>query len=242
LNKYNYLQENKHMNELLFEALPPEQKKKVVFTIGRFSVPTAGHYKVFDKMKEFIRKNPDLDLESSPVVIIVDGEKSGEDKKKNPLTVDERIRFMESSGRATGVKFFAAKNAFVAMGVVRDNGFEPIAIAAGTDRAKSYIEMLDKNFRSTTGDKIEHYVVPGLDRDESSIVSKKNEKAQALDNAIEKLHSTGDINKDEISGSLARHAASLGYLEEFTTIVGLQKKPKLAELLFNKVRKEMGVK
>jgi hypothetical protein len=229
------------MDEILFEDLPGQQKKRVAFSIGRFSIPTVGHYKVFDKMKEFIRKNPNLNLESTLIVVIIDGEKSGQDKKTNPLTVDERIKFMESSGKANNIKFLTAKNAFLALGVIRENGYEPIAVGAGSDRAADYIRLLDKHFKSHDDTKIKHYVVPGLTRDSNAVASKKSEKEQELNKSIENLHNSGDIDDDEVSGSLARHAATLGYFEEFMTIVGLEKKPKLAKMLYDKVRKSMGV-
>jgi len=69
----------------LFEGLPPMQKKRVAFMILRGQPPTSGHYRVINKMKEFIRKNPHLNLEAKPVVVIIAGEKSSLDKKKNPL-------------------------------------------------------------------------------------------------------------------------------------------------------------
>lgn len=231
---------NETEEEFLFEALPPMQKKRVAFAIGRYQPPTKGHYKVIDKMKEFIRRNPDLDLESKPVVIIIAGEKSSLDKKKNPLTADERISFMQASGKANGVEFLTAKSAFFALGAIRDAGFEPIAIGAGSDRAKGYKDMLDKGFKTEDDKPIEHVIIPGLDRADDAVETKKAEKQSALDKAMDKLHMSGNLNDDEISGSVARRAVELGFEEEFATIVGLEHNKTLARMMFNKLKKSFG--
>ena len=225
----------------LFEALPPKQNKRVVFMIGRCNPPHEGHYKIINKMKEFIRKNPNLNLEVKPVVVIIAGDKSSKDKSQNPLSVEERINFMESSGKANGVIFLTAKNAFVALGVIRDNGYEPIVIGAGSDRAEHYKKLLDKNFKDVDNGDISHYVIPGLDRLDSATTSSKSEKQIALDIAIDKLEDKDNLGIEEISASLARHAVKLGYLEEFTKIVGLEHKPKLASLMFDKIKKAMEI-
>lgn len=225
----------------LLEALPSEQEKRVAFMIGRLNPPTLGHYKVISKMKEFIRKNRDLNLESTPVVVIIEGSKTSEDKSKNPLTADERIEFMKSSGKANGVIFMKAKNAFIAKGIIRAAGYEPIAIGAGSDRAEAYKQHLDKDFKTDSGEEIKHYIIPGLDREESSVETKKAAKLSSVDSAIDKLKDS-DLNDDEISGSIARRAVELGYFEEFKKIVGLENKPKLAELMFNKIKTAMDIK
>jgi len=229
------------LEDLLLEALPPEQPKKVAFAIGRYQPPTSGHYKVISKMKEFIRNNPKLGLEATPVVIIIAGEKSSEDKQKNPLTADERISFMKGSGNANGVIFLTSKSAFFALGAIRDAGYEPIAIGAGTDRAEGYKKMLDKGFTTPEGEPIEHIIIPGLDRAEGATETKKDAKRQEIDKALEKLHAEGDLSDEEVSGSIARRAVELGYLDEFTAITGLQKKPQLAKIMFDKMKKSLGV-
>lgn len=221
----------------LSEALEPMQEKNAIFAVGRFQPCTAGHYKVFNKMKLFIREHSELKL--TPIIVIVEGVVSSEDKKKNPLTGEERIKFMKASGKVDGFKFILAKNSFIAPGLIRQLGFEPIVVAAGSDRAEGYIKNLDKSFRDEAGEEIKHYTVPGLDRLESAVATKKTEKSKALEDALSKM-SSEELSDDEISGSLARHAAELGYLDEFTEIVGLKNKPALAKIMFNKIRKAIG--
>ena len=225
--------------DFLIEYLPPMQDKNAIVAIGRFQPPTAGHYKVFNKMKLFIREHSDMKL--TPVIIVVAGEKSSLDKSKNPLTADERINFMIASGYCNGFQFFTSKNGNQGLGVCRDEGYEPIVIAAGSDRAQGYIKSLDKDFKTPDDKEIKHYIVPGLDRLESATATKKSEKSKALMNSIEKLKDYEELNDDEISGSLARRAVELGYLDEFSEIVGLEKKPALAKMMFTKIKKAMGV-
>lgn len=209
------------------------QKRRAAVVVGRFNPPTIGHYAVFDKVKEFIRKNGDLRLDAIPIVVIVDGKKTGADKNKNPLTPQERISFMEASGKADGVKFLVAGSAFDAFHAVRKAGFEPIAIAAGSDRADNYLELLDKYFKDDRDRVIDHYVVK-LDRDaDSSEID--SEKDQSLDDILQYMDQ--DIPVDMVSGSLARHAVKKDSLDKFAIITGLT--PKLAALMFKKIKSAM---
>lgn len=223
----------------LFEAQTVgEQKTRAAVAIGRFQPPTAGHYKVIDTMKGFIRTNPELKLSATPIVVIVDGEKTSQDKKQNPLTPEERIKFMSSSGKANGVIFITAPSAFAAFEEVRKAGYEPIAIAAGSDRADKYVGLLNKYFTKADGSKIEHMAIPGLERDNQE--GKAEKKSGAMQRALDALKSGTELDTSEVSGSMARRAVELGYEEEFAQIVGLGNKPKLAKLMFDKIKASMG--
>jgi hypothetical protein len=224
------IQEQLELNAL-FEDLSPMGSKKVAVVIGRFNPPTKGHYKVINAVKEFIRKNPKIGLEATPAVMIIGGSKSDADKKRNPLSVSERELFMKSSGKADGVLFFTATNAFAAFAALREKGFEPIAIAAGSDRMGDYTKILDKHFLTDDGKAIKHYGI-NLDRDEDAVTTDKDAKKAAMDNILKK---GGEIEDDLVSGSLARRAVELGYQEEFASIVGLSAKPALAKKMFAKI-------
>jgi hypothetical protein len=221
--------------KLLIEAgeQTPIGAKRVAIVIGRFNPPTRGHYAVISEVTKFIRANPKLDLEPYPVVVVVGGSKSDSDKKRNPLSVDDRILFMSSSGHANGVKFISAKNAFEAFANARKEGFEPIAIAAGSDRIQDYVKILDKHF-TDNGEPIKHYSI-NLTRDEDAVETNKDDKQKAMDATLDSLKSKNILPVDQISGSLARRAVELGYQEEFAKIVGLDKKPALASRMFAKI-------
>lgn len=221
---------------LFFEGadLAPMGKKKVAVVMGRFNPPTKGHYSVIDAVKKFIKSNAKIGLDVSPVVVVIGGSKSDLDKSKNPLTVDERILFMTSSGLANGVTFLSAKNAFEAFANIRQRGLEPVAIAAGSDRIDSYVQMLDKYFKTDDGSDIKHYGI-NLTRDEDAVETKKEEKSKALERTLAALRDKGSVSTDQISGSLARRAVELGFTEEFAKIVGLENKPVLAKKMFDKI-------
>lgn len=209
-------------------------KRKVV-VIGRFQPPTKGHYDVIGQTRKFINKNKKLNLEATPAVVIIDGTKSSTDKKRNPLTAEERISFMKASGKANGVDFFVAKNAFDAFKMLREHDFEPIAIAAGSDRIQEYMRILDKYF-TDDGKAIEHYSIP-LNRDSDAVDS----KADSMDSTLSSMKNGEDVETDLVSGSLARRAVELGYEPEFAAIVGLEDKPALAKKMFNKIAAALGV-
>jgi hypothetical protein len=222
------------MEQIFEDTVGPQQARAAVM-VGRMNPPTAGHYKVIDTMKNFIRSNPKLKLSATPIVVVVDGEKTSQDKLKNPLTADERVKFMSGSGRANGVLFVIAPSAFAAFEEVRKAGYEPIAIAAGSDRSQRYMEILDKYFKTADGGDIKHYTIPGLDRDGAGATG----KTSSIEKALETLKKGDELDVSEVSGSMARRAVELGYQEEFAEIVGLGKKPKLAKMLFDKIKKSM---
>lgn len=208
------------MDEFLLEETVGFQSKKAVIMVGRFQPPHAGHYKVIDNMKLFLRKNKDYSV--TPIVVVINGTKTSADKSKNPLTPEERIKFMQASGKANGVNFLISDSAFAAFEDVRKAGFEPIVIAAGSDRANKYVELLDKYFKN--GDQsIDHFALPGLER------------TDADDNELK----SNDVDVSKVSGSMARAAVEAGYEDVFANIVGLSNKPKLAKLLFNKIKTSM---
>lgn len=205
--------------------------------VARANPPTIGHFKVIDAMKTFIRSNPDLKL-SVPVVVIVDGKKSGQDKSQNPLSAEERVKFIQASGRANGVPILVAPSGFAAFKAVREAGYEPVAVAAGSDRAQGYLELLDRYFTAKDGSTVKHMLIPGLEREGQA--GDKKGRTSAMEKALANLKKGGELDAAEVSGSMARRAVKLGYEEEFARIVGLEKKPKLAKLLFNKIKASLG--
>lgn len=218
----------------LFEDMSPMGNKKVAVVVGRFNPPTKGHYAVINMVKKFIKSNPKLGLDVSPVVVVIGGSKSDLDKKRNPLSVDERLSFMKGSGKANGVTFMSAINAFAALAQCREQGMEPIAVAAGTDRIDDYIKILDKNFKTPDDQPIKHFKIH-LERDEDATLTKKGDKAAAIDSTLTNMKNDGHIETDLVSGSLARRAVELGYEKEFAEIVDLADKPALAKKMFDKV-------
>lgn len=220
--------------EILAEDLAPMAPKRVAVVIGRFNPPTAGHYSVIGAAKKFIRSHRELDLQASPVVIVIGGGKSDSDKKRNPLSPEERIKFMEGSGLANGSKFITAKNAFEAFASLRDEGLEPIAIAAGSDRASDYLRMLDNYFLTPAEEKIQHFKIE-LPRTAGSTDAGTETKRKSMDEILDRLQRGGHLDVDEISGSLARRAVERQLPNEFSKIVGLEAKPALSKKMFERI-------
>ena len=219
--------------DYILEETVGQQPKRVAVAVGRLNPPTRGHYKVIDAMKAFIRANPKLNLEAMPVLVIVAGEKTSKDKSKNPLTAEERKSFIEASGKANGVKVLTSSSAFAAFEDVRKAGFEPIAVAAGSDRAAKYIELLDKYFKTDDDKPIKHYMVPGLDRDQDDEVA---DGPEAFDMIARMIEDGDEVDDAQISGTLARYLVKNGKEQAFAYVVGLEKKPKLAKQMFDKVK------
>lgn len=219
--------------EILSEdEMPIFQRKKAIVAVGRFNPPTRGHYKVLETAYRYQQKRK-LD---GIVVVVIDSKKSSEDKKKNPLTADERIRYMQHSGRANWVStYLTAGNAFEAFVKVREAGFEPTVIAAGSDRADSYLKMLDKYFTDVDGNPVKHETLEGLDRDEDAAAGKNK------DAVLDSMKDGHPLDLEDASASLARRAAELGYYKEFVDIVGQEKNKAAAKQMYEKIRKAMGV-
>ena len=220
-------------NGILLEAMQPAQKQRAVVIIGRFQPPTIGHYKIINLAKKYIRENSQLELFTKPVVVIVDGKKTGLNKQENPLSVEERIYFMQHSGRANGVEFLSAGNAFAAFNEVRKAGYEPIVIGAGSDRVSGYLDLLDSKFVDNNGKKQKHYELTGL---ETRHELKPNEES------LEKIKDEDSIKVSSVSGSLARRAVELNYFDEFVKITGLDKNIPAAKKMFKVMKSQIGEK
>jgi hypothetical protein len=225
-------------SSLLIEDVPPPGNRRVAVIIGRFNPPTKGHYALINEVKAFIRKNKDLRLDASPVVMVIGGSKADTDRARNPLTTEQRIQFMTASGNANGVKFLSAPNAFAALAAVREAGFEPIAIAAGPDRADDYLRILDKHFLDTDGKQVKHHKIM-LDRDDSAIETTKGAKKSAVDQALDQLQKNGNLDTEQVSASVVRATVEHDMFPEFMKLTGLEHKEALAKTMFKAVKAGM---
>jgi nicotinic acid mononucleotide adenylyltransferase len=107
-----------------------------VITTGRFNPVTRGHtvliQKVIDESK---RKN------AKPVVFIIDAEKTGKDKNRNPLTGAQRLEILKSL--YPNVIVDVVSNPVEALDVLYVRGMIPITWIAGSDRISDYRKLLD---------------------------------------------------------------------------------------------------
>lgn len=215
---------------LLFEDLERAQKKMSVVIVGRFQPPTAGHFKLINEAKKFIRENKELDIYVKPIIVIINGEKTSKDKKVNPLTIDERMFFIEHSGKANGVEILKAKNAFDAFNQVRKIGYEPHIIGAGSDRLQGYLDLLDSRFVDNNGKTIKHIPLTNI---------KTRHELDDSKESLDKIKKDGQVPIDQISGSLARRAAELNYFEEFVKITGFEKNIPAAKKMFRLIKERI---
>lgn len=186
-------------------------RQPAVIAIGRFNPPTIGHYALIEQMKRYISGHSKMDLAVTPIIVLIRGEKT--DPEKNPLTAEESIKFMEASGKANAVKFLTAKNAFDAFLAVRNVGFEPLVIAAGSDRADDYVRLLDSNFKTDDDKPIKHF-------------------------KLELVRGSGDgISVKTASATAARALVTHGHFDEFQKISGLN--PGLAQKLFDLLKSRL---
>lgn len=217
-------------NRILLEKLEPAKSKRAVVIVGRFQPPTIGHYMLVNRAKKYIRENNHLDLFTKPIVVVVEGAISSQDKKKNPLSAKDRIYYMENSGKANGVIFLTGKNAFDAFNEVRKAGYEPIVVGAGSDRVAGYLDMLNDRFLDGNDKKQKHYALPGIEQ-RNELKSSKESLEKIKDAVV-------DVSK--VSGSLARRAAELDYFDEFVSITGLEKNIPAAKKMFKQIKKAFG--
>lgn len=210
---------------LLEETVGKQDKKAVVF-IGRFQPATKSHFMVIDFMKKFERLNKGV----KPIVVVVAGAGTSKDTHKNPLSAADRISYMSNSGLANGIKFIQASSAFAAFEEVRKAGYEPYAIAAGSDRAEKYLELLDKYFKDENDKTLPHVIMPGLETREDP----DDETGVPSEDVLLDAEKGGDIPTSMISGTMARLAVKLGLKKAFAKILGVNQK--LADSIFNKIQ------
>ena len=214
-----------------------QQPKRAAVIVGRFNPPTIGHYAVMAAVKKYIKNHPELKLEAVPIVVVVEGEKTSKDKKRNPLSGDDRIAFMGASGKADGIKFLKAGSAMDAFHAVRRAGFEPIAVAGGSDRADNYLQMLDKYFKTDSGKPIKHVVIELPRAGSGEATNEAIDKDAGLADILK--YTDKDLPVSMVSASLARLAVTKGERQKFAIIVGLSDKPDLANKMFDKIKAAM---
>ena len=121
----------------LFEQKNPKQA--AIFA-GRMQPFHIGHQKTIDiALKKY----------GKVAVIIVAGKATSKDKTKNPFSFSERKKFVRRVyPNASKVKILRADSAFIGdektpglVGIVRNAGWEPIALYAGEDRIPNYQTM-----------------------------------------------------------------------------------------------------
>lgn len=192
-----------------------EATKEVTFVFGRFNPPTTGHEKLFDTLKK-VSKGGAYRIYAS----------KSEDKKKNPLAFNDKVKFMRKLFPKHARNIMADKDVRTALDIavkLYDQGFTKITMVAGSDRIKEFEKLLNKY----NGQKSRH----GFYQFESDInvisAGKRDPDSEGVDG---------------MSASKMRMAAEFGELSAFSAGLPSNVNQKLATDLYNAVRKGMGLK
>jgi hypothetical protein len=104
--------------------------KIAAFTFGRFNPPTTGHELLINKVKEFAAGNDYFVFPSHSV-----------DKKKNPLTAEQKVSFMQEmfpSHKNSIILDIQVRDAIKALKWLEDKGYTDAIFVVGSDRVPAF--------------------------------------------------------------------------------------------------------
>lgn len=110
-----------------------EKNKSVVLTFGRFSPPTVGHEKLVNKIKDVASSR-----KADPMVFT----SHTYDKKKNPLTYDQKIHFLQIAFGPVVKKTNA--RTLIEVSKELSGKYENLIVVVGSDRVPEFQTLLDK--------------------------------------------------------------------------------------------------
>lgn len=180
--------------------------KKIVLAFGRMNPPTSGHQKLVNKIITVARKN-----KATPALYL----SHSQDKKKNPLSYEDKIRF---TTKAFG-NIVKKTNARTIIDVLKelDNQYDEVIVIGGSDRVKEF----------------------------DTLLTKYNGKDYAFEKLDVQSAGERDPDADDVSGMSAsklRELASVGDFSSFKS--GLPNKLKSgreAKEMYDKIREIAGI-
>ena len=180
--------------------------KTVVIAFGRMNPPTIGHEKLVSKIRTTARK-----YRAKPMLFL----SHSQDKKKNPLSYEDKIRLSKKAFGAMVTK----SNARTIIDVAKDleKQFDELVVIGGSDRVSEFQSLLDRyNGKDYAFEKIT--VVSAGERDPDS---------------------------DDVSGMSASKLRSLAHTGKFTEFKnGLPKnlqRGREAKEMYDKIRDAAGI-
>ena len=196
-----------------FSEYITEATKEVTFTFGRFNPPTVGHEKLLNAVSK---------VSGSSKYMIYASQSN--DPKKNPLDYNTKVKYMRKMfprhARAVALDKNVS-NVFDILTKIYDSGYNKVNMVVGSDRVAEF-EALIKKYNGVKGRHGFYNFENGV-----NVIS-----------AGER-----DPDADDVSGMSAskmRAAASANDFASFSK--GLPKDFKETQVLFNDVRKGMGLK
>lgn len=186
--------------------------KSTILIVGRFQPLTRGHLRLISAAK----KEFETGAYDSITTMIIAGKKTSKDKKRNPLTGEERKKFMSKQREFNGVNIVIAETINNGIKALQDSGIKIGVIVGGTatkdnpdeNTAEAYQELIKKYFEYSP-----KKITVERDPDKKGTIS--------------------------ISATMLRHAALNGDWEEFRDNVGYDQET--AENVYHIIRKINGV-
>ena len=127
------------------------RKETAYFTFGRFQPPTIGHGALIRELSRVSQEN------NADAYVFVS---STLDKKKNPLTVFQKVSWLKRIFPDVAVRFintttcrksFASvavvkecKTIFAAIDVLRSAGYKEVTLCVGSDRVSEFVQLLKR--------------------------------------------------------------------------------------------------
>jgi hypothetical protein len=180
--------------------------KIAVITFGRFNAPTIGHEKLIDTIKSIAKKE-----KASPLIFL----SHTQDKKKNPLSYDEKYAYMQ---KAFGniVQKSDSRNIIQVLKELQSK-FDSVIIVVGSDRVEEFKNLTNKyNNKEYTYQSISVISAGQRDPDAEGV--------------------TG------MSASKLRSFASMGDFEKFKMGVPSKLTNTQTKALYDTIRKNMAIK
>jgi len=183
--------------------------KKIVFTFGRFNPPTIGHKLLADKVKKQAKKmGAESRVYASPSF----------DKKKNPLSFDQKLKVMKKVLRGTNLATDSSiRNPFHALKQLSDQGYTDVTMVVGSDRVAEFKKLISR------------YIGKDFNFDKFQVVSagERDPDAEGVSG---------------MSASKMRAAAESGNFSAFRVGLPSTVSERDAKNIFKTVQKGMGVK
>jgi hypothetical protein len=196
-----------------FSQFTEEKKKTLVTAFGRFNPPTIGHQKLIDKVAKVAGKN---DYQIYP--------SQSQDAKKNPLSYNDKVKFMRKMFPKHARNIYMDKNVKMALHIADrayKEGYTEFVYVAGSDRVNEFKVLLNKYNGKERKDGFYNF------KDGIQVISagERDPDAEGVSG---------------MSASKMRAAAADNDLELFAT--GLPKNFGEVQELLNAIRKGMGLK
>ena len=128
-----------HFTDYFF--LRESKEDTAVLSFGRMNPPTIGHQKLMKKLVEVAHKDGGV-----PMLFL----SHSQDKKKNPLTYQEKLKFVRSnSPKGLRVMDSPARTIYEAIDTLVRQGFVNIVVVCGSDRVEEFSKI--ENYKEKMG-------------------------------------------------------------------------------------------